>query len=132
MKAALFAAAVNIAFKVLLMGPLAQVGLALATSIGAWINLGLVIWFARRAGHLSRDARLQQSIVRLAIAGVVLTAAIWLGHAPVVRWLATWGGPRDLVVLAILTAIGAIVYGATLLILFGTKWLAAFRGKTRP
>jgi putative peptidoglycan lipid II flippase len=131
-KAALFAAAVNIAFKVLLMGPLAQVGLALATSIGAWINLGLVIWFARRAGHLSRDARLQQSIVRLAIAGVVLTAAIWLGHAPVVRWLATWGGPRDLVVLAILTAIGAIVYGATLLILFGTKWLAAFRGKTRP
>ena len=38
-KAALIAAAVNIAFKVLLMGPLAQVGLALATSIGAWINL---------------------------------------------------------------------------------------------
>ena len=38
-KAALIAVAVNIAFKVLLMGPLAQVGLALATSIGAWINL---------------------------------------------------------------------------------------------
>ena len=51
-KAALIAAAVNIAFKVLLMGPLAQVGLALATSIGAWINLGLVIWFATRAGSL--------------------------------------------------------------------------------
>jgi len=131
-KAALIAAAVNIAFKFLLMGPLAQVGLALATSIGAWINLGLVIWFARRAGHVSRDARLQQSIVRLAIAAVVLTAAIWLCHAPVVRWLATWGGPRDLAALAILAAIGATVYGATLLILFGTKWLAAFRGKTRP
>ena len=114
------------------MGPLAQVGLALATSIGAWINLGLVIWFARRAGHVSRDERLQRSIVRLAIAGVVLTAAIWLCHAPVVRWLATWGGPRDLGALAILAAIGVVVYGATLLILFGTKWLAAFRGKTRP
>ena len=45
-KAALIAAAVNIGFKFLLMGPLAQVGLALATSIGAWINLGLVVWFA--------------------------------------------------------------------------------------
>ena len=44
-KAALIAAAVNIGFKFLLMGPLAQVGLALATSIGAWINLGLVFWF---------------------------------------------------------------------------------------
>ena len=51
-KAALLAAAVNIAFKFLLMGPLAQVGLALATSIGAWINLGLVVWFAVRAGHM--------------------------------------------------------------------------------
>ena len=52
-KAALIAAAVNIAFKFLLMGPLAQVGLALATSIGAWINLGLVVWFAHRAGHIA-------------------------------------------------------------------------------
>ena len=39
-KAALIAVAVNIVFKILLMGPLAQVGLALATAIGAWINLG--------------------------------------------------------------------------------------------
>src|SRR5689334_788909 len=68
-KPALLAAAANIAFKVLLMGSLAQIGLALATSIGAWINLGLVIWFAARAGHLAHDARLRQSIIRLAIAG---------------------------------------------------------------
>src|SRR5665811_923242 len=65
-KAALAAAAVNIAFKFLLMGPLAQVGLALATSIGAWINLGLVVWFAMRAGHLQIDERLRQSTVKLA------------------------------------------------------------------
>src|SRR4029077_12223064 len=58
-KAALFAAAVNIAFKVLLMGPLAQVGLALATSIGAWINLGLVVWFSRRGGLAAHDKRLR-------------------------------------------------------------------------
>src|SRR5262249_5960219 len=114
------------------MGPLAQVGLALATSIGAWINLGLVIWFARRAGHLSLDQRLQQSIVRLAIAGGMLTAAIWLCHAPVVRWLAASSGPRQLVGLGFLVASGAAAYAATLLILVGTKWLAAFRGKTRP
>jgi putative peptidoglycan lipid II flippase len=50
-KAALIAAAVNIAFKVL-VGPLAQVGLALATSIGAWINRpGRVVCSARRSRH---------------------------------------------------------------------------------
>ena len=130
-KAALIAAAVNIAFKVLLMGPLAQVGLALATSIGAWINLGLVIWFAMRAGHTAHDGRLQQSMIRLAGAGVVLTAVLWLCHGPVVRWLADWQGPRDLATLAIIGAIGAAAYGGTVLILFGREWITAFRGKRR-
>jgi putative peptidoglycan lipid II flippase len=130
-KAALLAAAVNIAFKVLLMGPLAQVGLALATSIGAWINLGLVIWFAARAGHLAHDARLRQSIIRLAIAGFALTVALVVCHGPVVRWLAGWDGPRDLAALAILAAIALVVYGGIVLMLFGSDWIAAFRGKRR-
>jgi putative peptidoglycan lipid II flippase len=42
-KAALLAAGINILLKVLLMGHLAQVGLAAATSVGAWINLSLLI-----------------------------------------------------------------------------------------
>ena len=130
-KAALIAAAVNIAFKVLLMGPLAQVGLALATSIGAWINLGLVVWFAARAGHLANDARLRQSIIRLAIAGFALTVALLICHAPVVRWLAGWDGPRDLAALAILAAVALVVYGGTVLMLFGSDWIAAFRSKGR-
>jgi putative peptidoglycan lipid II flippase len=131
-KAALIAAAVNIAFKLLLMGPLAQVGLALATSIGAWINLVLVIWFATRAGHFAYDGRLRHSIIRLASAGVVLTVALWLCHEPVVRMLAHWRGPRDLAVLAIIAAIGAAAYFGTVLILFGRNWLAVIRAKPRP
>jgi putative peptidoglycan lipid II flippase len=130
-KAALIAAAVNIAFKVLLMGPLAQVGLALATSIGAWINLSLVIWFATRAGHVSRDTRLRHSMVRLAIAGVVLAGVLWLCHVPVIRWVGDWRGLRDLAALGVLAAIGAAVYGGAVLILFGGGWIAGFRGKLR-
>ena len=59
-KAALIGTAVNIVFKVALMGSLAQVGLALATSIGAWINFILVLWFAARAGLIAvrRDAEI--------------------------------------------------------------------------
>ena len=129
-KAALIAAAVNIAFKVLLMGPLAQVGLALATSIGAWINLGLVIWFAARAGHMPRDERLRRSVLRFAIAGVVLAAALWLCHAPVAGWVGNWHGLRDLATLGVLAIIGAVVYAGIIVILFGGGWLAAFRGKS--
>ncbi len=130
-KAALLAAAVNIGFKFLLMGPLAQVGLALATSIGAWINLGLVVWFASRAGHIPRDKRLLLSTLRLTAAGFILAIVMWLCHAPVTGWLANWQGPRDLAALAIIGAIGTAVYGASVLVLFGPDWVATFRSRSR-
>ena len=128
---ALIAAGVNIAFKVLLMGPLAQVGLALATSIGAWINLALILWLAIRANHVSRDGRLRRSVVRLAIAGIVLAGALWLCHGPVVRWLVGWSGPHDLAALVIIGVIGAITYGVAVAILFGRHWVAVIRTQQR-
>jgi putative peptidoglycan lipid II flippase len=130
-KAALIAAAVNIAFKFLLMGPLAQVGLALATSIGAWINLGLVLWFAHRAGHLSIDPQLRQSAGKLVLAGLALAVVLFVAEAPVAHWLAPWNRLRDLGTLAVLGALGGAVYGVAIVIFFGRRGLAAFRGKAR-
>ena len=130
-KAALIAAAVNIACKFLLMGPLAQVGLALATSIGAWINLGLVVWFAMRAGHVQIDERLRQSTVKLTAAGLALAAALWLCDAPVAHLFEGWHRLRDVAALALLAALGGGVYGGIVLILFGPGWLTAFRARRR-
>jgi putative peptidoglycan lipid II flippase len=130
-KAALIAAAVNIGFKFLLMGPLAQVGLALATSIGAWINLGLVVWFAMRAGHLHIDERLRQSAIKLAAAGLALAAALWLCNVPVAHMFEGWQRLRDVAALAALAAIGGGVYGGIVIVLFGPRWLAAFRARRR-
>ena len=78
-KAALIAAAVNIALKVVLMGPLAQVGLALATSVGAWINLSLLTIFARRRGFAVSGAGLRP-VIKLLVAGAVLAAALFVGN----------------------------------------------------
>src|SRR6187549_771994 len=77
MKAALTGIAVNVALKVALVGSLAQVGLALATAVGAWINLLLVIAFAVRAGYLELDRALMQSMAKFALCGIVLAAALW-------------------------------------------------------
>ncbi|HEY4142180.1 MAG TPA: murein biosynthesis integral membrane protein MurJ [Pseudolabrys sp.] len=129
-KAALIAAAVNIAFKFMLMGPLAQVGLALATSIGAWINLGLVIWFGVRAGHIQIDARLRQSAIKLTAAGLTLALVLWLSSAPVARLATGWRGIEDIVALTLLAAIGLVVYGGIVLVLFGKHWLATFRSRS--
>ena len=130
-KAALIAVAVNIVFKILLMGPLAQVGLALATAIGGWINLMLVVWFARRAGLAGADARLRQSVVKLAVAGLALAAALWLAHAPLVQMFAGWNGLRDLAILGAMMIVGAIVYGGLVLGLLGRAWLTSFGGNLR-
>jgi putative peptidoglycan lipid II flippase len=127
-KAALAAAAVNIAFKVLLMGPLAQVGLALATSIGAWINLALVIWFAWRAGHLAVDSRLRHSAIWLAIAGIVLAVALWIAQAPVSHLFSDWYSFADVMRLITLMALAGAVYGGAIAMIFGPRWLRAFRG----
>jgi len=129
-KAALIAAAVNIGFKVLLMGPLAQVGLALATSIGAWINLGLVVWFGVRAGHIQIDERLRQSAVKLIAAGLVLAGVLWVCTGPVAQLFDGWVRLRDVAALAVLAAIGGGVYGGIVLALFGRRWLAAFRARS--
>ncbi|MEJ2378470.1 MAG: murein biosynthesis integral membrane protein MurJ, partial [Pseudolabrys sp.] len=128
-KAALAAAAVNIGFKVLLMGPLAQVGLALATSIGAWINLSLVLWFSHRAGLLAIDARLRQSALKLMGAGLVMAAVLWLAKAPVARLFEDWRELRYLAVLAVLAAIAGTVYAAIVLAILGRAWFARFRAK---
>ena len=126
--AALVAAAVNIAFKVLLMGPLAQVGLALATAIGAWINLTLVVWFAVRAGHIRIDARLRQSAVKLAGAGLCLAALLWFSAAPVAHFFVGWPA-RDIATLAALIVLAGILYAGMVLAIFGRRWLAALRAR---
>ncbi|HZP76321.1 MAG TPA: murein biosynthesis integral membrane protein MurJ [Pseudolabrys sp.] len=131
-KAALSAVAVNIVFKILLMGPLAQVGLALATTIGAWINLGLVFFFGWRAGLVGIDARLKRSLINLAIAGLVLAIGLWLCIAPVSQQFAHWPRLRDETTLGVLAAIGAGIYGAMIVALFGREWLATlYRRRAR-
>jgi putative peptidoglycan lipid II flippase len=121
-KAALLAAAVNIALKIVLMKPLAQVGLAFATSVGAWINLTLLWYFARRQGFAVSGAGLRP-VIRLLIAGAVLAAGLYFTEP--VLWQAVAGVHfQDEIALAILVLAGAVVYGLAVLLLLGRGWLA--------
>jgi putative peptidoglycan lipid II flippase len=121
-KASLSGLAVNMALKILLMGSLAQVGLAFATAVGAWVNLLLVLGFAVRAGYLELNRPLVQSLMKFAISGLVLAAALWFAA----RFAAAQFGSlpfRDEIVLLVLIGLGAVVYAASILGLFGPRWL---------
>lgn len=122
-KAALSGVAVNVALKVALMGTLAQIGLALATAVGAWINLLLVLGFAVRRGYLELDRALLQSFAKFLIAGVVLAAGLWFTARFAAVYFAQLPVFRDEITLLLLTAAGLFIYGFSILLLFGRGWL---------
>ena len=124
-KAALTGVAVNVALKVALVGSLAQVGLALATAVGAWINLVLILFFAIRRDFLEIDRAFLISLVKLALSGTVLAAALWFSSRWLTTALAGMTSLKDESALGILIVIGAIVYGVSILALFGRRWLAS-------
>ena len=122
-KAALTVVAVNVALKIALVGSLAQVGLALATAVGAWINLLLVIWFAVRAKYLDLDRALLRSLAKFAACGIVLAAALWLTARFAAAHVAQLATLRDEATLLLLVVVGTVVYAALILLLFGRGWL---------
>jgi putative peptidoglycan lipid II flippase len=122
-KAALIGVAVNVALKIALVGSLAQVGLALATAVGAWINLLLVMGFAVRAGYLDLDRALLRPIAKFLIAGAVLGAALWLAARFAGPHLAELSRLRDETALLVLIVVGTVIYIGSILLLFGRGWL---------
>jgi len=123
-KASLTGLAVNVGLKLLLMGSLAQMGLALATAVGAWVNLLLVLGFAMRAGYLELTGALRQSLLKFLITGLVLAAVLWLTARFAAAQFAGIAF-RDELALALLIAVGAVVYAGSILGLFGVRWLKA-------
>lgn len=125
MKASLTGLAVNVILKVILMGSLAQVGLALATAIGAWVNLLLVIGFAVRAGYLQLDRAFAWSLAKFIAAGVVTGLALWCVAKYATGYLTGLTAFRDEAMLGVLIVVTIVVYGAAILLTFGRRSLKA-------
>jgi putative peptidoglycan lipid II flippase len=126
-KAALTGTAVNIVCKIALMGSLSQAGLALATSIGAWINFIMVLWLAARAGLIASDATLKSSLTKLGIAGIAFFIFFMFAAPIVAHLLPSMSRFRDESELLVLALLGGVVYGALVIVLFGPHWLSLMR-----
>jgi len=111
--------------------PLAQVGLALATSIGAWINLILVLIFATRARVIASDADLKASLAKLAGAAIALTIVLLVAAPLLTNALSGWSRFRNETELALLALLGGLVYGGLVVVLFGRRWLSLMRRKAQ-
>lgn len=74
---ALAALVLNVALNFLLVPRLGVVGLALAGSIGAWANVGLLYAILVRKGYFRLTARVAWRIARIALAALLMGAALW-------------------------------------------------------
>jgi putative peptidoglycan lipid II flippase len=113
--AALIAVAINVLLKIVLMDPLGVAGLALATAVGAWVNLLLLFALAYRRDWTAPSSTLWRAASAVTAASIVLTLFVMIGRpalAPIVGGIAVW---RDETLLAVLGLGGAVVYGVALL-----------------
>jgi putative peptidoglycan lipid II flippase len=101
----------NILFIIALIGPLAHVGIALATAISNWLNALGLVWLLRRSGHLGVDERFRSWAPRLVGAALAMGAVLWL----IQHQLATLS---PFLLLGLLVGAGCLVY-ATLVQLSG-------------
>ncbi|HYH18376.1 MAG TPA: murein biosynthesis integral membrane protein MurJ [Azospirillum sp.] len=121
-RVAMAAMLVNVALKVALMGWLAQVGLAVATSVAAWVNAGLLAWLLHRRGLYTPDARLRRNLPRMAVAGLALGGALWAGQSTLAPWLTSIDLPLRVGGLALLVGLGGVVYGVLAVVLGLIRW----------
>jgi putative peptidoglycan lipid II flippase len=111
---ALGAIAVNVALKIALYQPFGAVGLALATAVGAWVNLGGLVALARRREWIALDATLLETAAATLCASGLLALAVALAAGPALAYAQTLPRFQNEARLALLALLGALVYAAIL------------------
>ncbi|MFH5923507.1 murein biosynthesis integral membrane protein MurJ [Roseomonas xinghualingensis] len=106
-KVGLCIVAVNLALNLVLTRYLAHVGIALATSLSAWINVAVLAWLLRHRGQWRPDRRLRRRLPRLLMATLAMAVVLLAMRAAIPDPV---GSTARLVVLAAYVVVGLITY----------------------
>jgi len=91
------------------MGLMPHLGIALATTLGGWLNAGLLYATLVKRGNFVADDRIKRAVPRIVVASLVMGGALW-AMAPV---LSPWLSAPTPIVLRF-AALGALVLGGLL------------------
>ena len=109
----------NLIFNLVLVWPLAHVGLALATSLSAFVNAGLLYLLLCRQGVYTPEAGWIKLLVQIVLANGVMAALLWWGASDMEEWF-SWSGGERAKHLLLWVGAGMVAYLLTLL-LVGVK-----------
>jgi putative peptidoglycan lipid II flippase len=115
-KIGIFAMVANMVFNLALVFPLAHAGLALATSLSAWLNAGLLWRGLIKEGAWSWQSGWPVFLFRIGAANAALAGVIVWFQPPLEQWLAADGFQRS-ADMAILVSIGVGVYFVVLAVM---------------
>jgi putative peptidoglycan lipid II flippase len=104
----------NMVINVILIFPLAHAGLALATSLSAFLNAGLLFHHLRRAGHYRPSQGWQRFLTQICVANLIMGVVLWYGAGDLSDWLTASAGDR-LFHLGWLIALGSVTYLAAVI-----------------
>jgi putative peptidoglycan lipid II flippase len=116
LRLALWSMLVNLIGNLILIWPLAHIGVGVATAISAWVNVALLWFTLRKRGHIEVDARLRQKAWRIVLAAIAMGVALWFGNELIEGQLGT-GLWRRVAVLSVLVSAGGAVYALAILLL---------------
>lgn len=114
-KVAAIAMVINIVLSLILVSPMKHTGLALATSLAAWVNAGLLLHLLIQEGVFRPRAGWGLFLAKVVGAGVVMTLVLLWGVAGPDEWMASSILERALA-LAMWIGVGAVVYFFVILV----------------
>lgn len=120
---------VNLALNLLLIWNLGAAGLALSTSLAAWINALLLYLILRRRRHFFSDARLRRTLPKAAAATAAMAAALIAVEGAALT-LASGDLAERIMALLLVVGSGGVVYALAAVGLRAVS-LADLRPKTR-
>ena len=95
------------------MGLMPHLGIAVATTLGGWLNAGLLYRTLAKRGEFVGDARLRRALPRIGLATIVMGAALWIAASALAPWFAPPSGAAiRFGALAALVGAGLLVYAA--------------------
>ncbi len=86
-KIALIVMATNAGLSGLLIWPLAHAGLALATSLAAWLHVALLLWYLRRAGIYETHGAWFKFFFQLVVANGLMILGMWFFQNDLSQWV---------------------------------------------
>ena len=104
-------AAINLSLGVYLFFTIGFYGLALATSVAAWVNVVCLTWLLLKDDSFKPDTRLLSRLPRILLASAAMAAALIAIAAPASKYL-SGSFAKDFIVLGGVCGAGFVIYAA--------------------